>query len=233
VLNKANKQAILFALATCFVCSLLLAGASDTLRPIIEKNKIVDVKKNILKALKIEYKAESTLDEIEKVYADKVVPVVINKDGSLSDKKMEDVTEKDGLLKVYQSLKDGKPSGYAIPVVGPGLWGPMYGYLALEPDLNTVKGITFYSHIETPGLGAEISADWFQNNFVGKKVLDESGKLVSIKVIKGKVEPGMAAIEHKVDGISGATMTANGVTNLLIKDLNTYEPYFSKIRGGK
>ena len=106
----------------------------------------------------------------------------------------------------------------------------MYGYFAIEPDASTAKGITFYKHKETPGLGAEVDKDWFKNNFIGKKFIDDSGNLVSIEVIKGFVSDKDPNAKHKVDGISGATVTGNGLTTLLKADLQKYEPYFAKIR---
>ena len=87
-----------------------------------------------------------------------------------------------------------------------------------------MKGITFYNHGETPGLGAEIEKDWFQNNFLGKKIKDLSGKLVSIEVVKGKSGDNI----HAVDGISGATITSRGVTDLLKHDLEKYSVYLNK-----
>ena len=118
----------------------------------------------------------------------------------------------------------------AIPIAGKGLWGTMYGYFAIEPDAETVKGITFYKHKETPGLGAEVDKDWFKNNFVGKKLTNKNGELVSIEVIKGYVSETDPDAPHKVDGISGATITGTGLTTFLKSDLQKYEPYFAKVR---
>ena len=124
-------------------------------------------------------------------------------------------------------------TAYAFPIVGKGLWSTLYGYFALEGDLNTVRGITFYKHGETPGLGGEISKPWFQENFAGKRILDDDGSLVSVSVVKGFAadqysDPG--DLEHHVDGISGATITARGVSAMVKEALEQYEPYFSSIR---
>ena len=99
----------------------------------------------------------------------------------------------------------------------------MFGYIALKDDLNSVLGITFYKHGETPGLGAEVEKKWFQDNFIDKRIFDENGDFVSIAVAKGK------ALDqyHSVDGISGATMTSNGVTKLLATDLGRYMNYIN------
>ena len=113
-----------------------------------------------------------------------------------------------------------------IPISGKGLWSSLFGYFAIDANnFSTVKGITFYAHGETPGLGAEISAEWFQSNYIEKEIY--SGEdLLSIKVAKA----GMADKNnlYEVDGISGATITSNGVTTLLKRDLVRYEPYFIK-----
>jgi Na+-transporting NADH:ubiquinone oxidoreductase subunit C len=125
-----------------------------------------------------------------------------------------------------------KISAYCIPIYGKGLWSSLYGYLALEPDLNTVKGLTFHKQGETPGLGAEIQSRWFQEGFKGKTILDKKGRLVSITVLKGKLDRSSPQAAHQVDGISGATLTTRGVTDLLMKSLMMYEPYFTMIRRG-
>ena len=134
-------------------------------------------------------------------------------------------------LEVYVMEENGKVAAYVIPMKGTGLWGPISGYLALEPDCSTVRGVTFFAEKETPGLGAEITHTPFQSQFKGKHILDDSGKLVSIKVVKGKAAEVMPdALDHAVDGVSGATLTSNGVTNMFSDCLERYEPYFKKVR---
>ena len=117
-----------------------------------------------------------------------------------------------------------------IPISGKGLWSTLYGYFALDLDLETVKGITFYKHGETPGLGAEVEKSWFQNNFIGKRFVDDEGNLVGIRIVKGKADPNS---QYEVDGISGATITSKGLESFLVDDLKKYEPFFQKIRSGE
>ncbi|MCA9404789.1 MAG: NADH:ubiquinone reductase (Na(+)-transporting) subunit C, partial [Candidatus Omnitrophica bacterium] len=123
---------------------------------------------------------------------------------------------------------------YAFPIIGKGLWSTLYGYLALEPNAMTVRGITYYKHGETPGLGAEIEKDWFQNNFKGKSIWDmKDQELWPVSVLKGKVadqinDPNKA--KHYVDGISGATMTSKGVTEMIDREVRKYEPFLAKVR---
>ncbi len=129
----------------------------------------------------------------------------------------------------YKLLFLFRPAGtveaYILPIEGFGLWDMMYGYLALAPDLNTIKGIRFYNHKETPGLGAEAEKPWFTSQFLNKTILDESGQLVSIQVAKAK-----ARNAREVDGISGATLTGKGISKFLADDLARYEPYFKTLR---
>ena len=115
---------------------------------------------------------------------------------------------------------------YVIPVRGKGLWGPIWGYLALQGDMNTVYGASFGHKGETPGLGAEIETEIFQQQFVGKKILDESGRFVSVKVIKGGAAPDDV---HGVDAVSGGTITSNGVTEMLSRTVSSYIPYFKSL----
>ncbi|MCA8943030.1 MAG: NADH:ubiquinone reductase (Na(+)-transporting) subunit C [Planctomycetes bacterium] len=122
----------------------------------------------------------------------------------------------------------GKPVGFCIPISGYGLWSTLYGYLALESDGNHVKGITFYKHGETPGLGGEVENPGWQASWAdGKRVLDDSGNVVGVEVKKGGAPAGDP---HAVDGLSGATITSDGVTKFVKHDLETYEPYLRKVR---
>lgn len=146
--------------------------------------------------------------------------------GFLARKAGKSLAEYDpGYKVVYLYQPGGQLEAYVIPIEGYGLWDLMKGYFALDLDLNTVKGISFYEHKETPGLGARVEEDWFKQNFIGKKIL-ENNSLVSIKVAKGQSQGG----EHEVDGISGATLTGEGVTEFLLSDLTRYEPYFQTLR---
>ncbi|HRW22050.1 MAG TPA: NADH:ubiquinone reductase (Na(+)-transporting) subunit C, partial [Bacteroidales bacterium] len=113
---------------------------------------------------------------------------------------------------------------YIIPLSGKGLWGPIWGYIALNEDMTTVFGATFSHKSETPGLGAEIETDWYQQKFSEKKIFDENGDFVSIKVVKGGAPPDNI---HGVDAISGGTITSNGLEDMLFDCLKLYEPYLN------
>ena len=129
-------------------------------------------------------------------------------------------------LPLYVWKQDGEITMYAFPISGKGLWSMLYGYLALEADLETIAGISFYKHGETPGLGAEIEKDWFLTQFAGKK-LYTGGEPAEFVVAK----PGYAAGDSAVDGISGATLTGKGVEILLRRDASLYANYFNHIKG--
>ena len=126
---------------------------------------------------------------------------------------------------LYEASVDGEKY-YIVPLRGAGLWNAIWGYIALEEDKNTIKGAVFDHIGETAGLGAEITQEWFQNRFLGEKVFDENGNLVGINVSKTNNDPkDLDKDDHEVDAISGATITGDGVTNMILERLNHYLPY--------
>jgi Na+-transporting NADH:ubiquinone oxidoreductase subunit C len=114
---------------------------------------------------------------------------------------------------VFVYSENGGPKKYVVPVRGKGLWGPIWGYVALEEDLNTIYGAVFDHEGETPGLGAEINTKGFQAPFAGKTLFDEDGNFVSVQVVKGGADPASA---HQVDAISGGTITSKALEAMLI-----------------
>ena len=172
-------------------------------------------------------------ENVETIFSESVESFVVDDLGNvISDKLPEDIDPKlnMNLFPLYRKVVNGAIEGYAIPISGKGLWGTMYGYFSIEPDGATAKGITFYKHIETPGLGAEVDKPWFQQNYVGKRFIDKNGNLIGIQAIKGKVDVSSSESYHQVDGISGATMTSKGLNNFLLKGLKIYNPYFEQVR---
>ncbi|QBG47031.1 NADH:ubiquinone reductase (Na(+)-transporting) subunit C [Verrucomicrobia bacterium S94] len=211
---REDTRTLVFAAGTCLVVSLLLSVTAAALKPAQVANEKLDVKKNIIKAFGIDLsnKAEWTPEKIEETFATYIADA-----------------SSDGLL-VYTWTDEGSdtPSKYAFPISGKGLWGDIYGYLALQSDLETIAGISFYKHVETPGLGAEIEKPWFQNDFKGKKLYDD-GVPTEFKVVK----PGAEKDDSSVDGISGATLTGKGVQAFIRKDAATYAEYFNTLKEGK
>ena len=210
---REDTKTLVFAAVICITCSLLLSGAAAGLKSFQEANQEFDQHRNIVKAFGIDI---STLSrpEIEKTFSDHV--------------NMVSTGSGENALPVYTGTDTGtaKPSKYAFPISGKGLWSMLYGYIALESDLETIAGLTFYKHGETPGLGAEIEKSWFQQQFPGKK-LYKAGGATDFVVAK----PGAAAGDHAVDGISGATLTGKGVQALLRKDAALYAEFFNQLKG--
>lgn len=236
-MNKnSSKFTFLFSSVMVVVVAVLLAIASIVLGPYQAKNVRLEKMQNILASIGI----NSTPEEAEKLFSQynkeqvvlnsKGVPVKEKISAFEIDLKKELDKARTGnvdkqLFPLFVFNKDGKLY-YIIPVRGKGLWGPIWGYIALEEDLNTIHGVSFGHKGETPGLGAEIETEQFQKQFEGKKILDESGKFVSVKVIKGGAAPDD---KHQVDGISGGTITSGGVSEMLQRTLGSYIPYFVTI----
>ena len=221
-----------FALIVCALCSLLLSGVSEGLRSRRELNQALDRKKNILKAvdLRTPIAKKATSQEILDIYNDKILEKVVDGNGQIIEGMTPDsIAEGDTFYPLYIYQEGDSVLAYCFPIIGKGLWSTLKGYFALEPDAKTVRGITFYSHGETPGLGAEIDQAWFTDNFKGKSVWDDgNSQLKPVVVVKGKVADQYSGsqADYYVDGISGATMTANGVTEMVGRELNKYEPFF-------
>jgi len=223
-----------FATVVTMVCSILLASAAAFLKERQDQNIQLDIKYNILSVLGLVDSREIPAEELFKLYDDKVSTYVVDLNGKLiAGAKAEEVDPKKqpGLLPLFARKEGGKYLAYCLPIQGKALWSTVKGYIALENDLNTVKGITFYSHGETPGLGGEIEKDWFTEQFRGKKILNDSGEIISVNIVKGKMRPDEQDLEHKVDGISGSTLTGNGLNQFIKSTLEKYEPYFKTVRG--
>jgi len=201
-----DAKTLIFAAAVCITCSLLLSGTAAGLKSFQKANAAYDVKRNIIKAFGIKTN-KMKRSEIEALY-----------DEHVSETKAGD-------LPLYTWTENGEVTKYAIPISGKGLWSMLYGYLSLDADLETIAGISFYKHKETPGLGAEIEKEWFQSQFKGKK-LYQNGQPVEFSVVK----PGTPLNDFSVDGISGATLTGKGVQALIRKDAAAYADYFKSIR---
>lgn len=227
---REETKTIVFALGICLVCSIVLSGLAAGLNSIQEENKKFDNQRNIVKAFGNDI---STLSrpEIEKIYSNQVTSINITLDESIirGDGKPHnsiDIYEWREIDEKGIVDNESMPSKYAFPVSGKGLWSIMYGYLAIDSDIETIIGISFYAHGETPGLGAEIVKPWFQDQFENKKIY-ENGLVTNFKVNK----PNSINDQYSVDGISGSTITSKGVENLLRQDAELYAKYFfSKLK---
>ncbi len=231
-------QTYRFVLLISIIAAFLLSITSTTLSDLQDFNIEVDRKKNVLKCVGMDLSGMNS-EDIVTSYNSVIQEKVISLDGNNTKLSMDDVTVLENkstgqlnyefhqteYLPIYEFRLNNILQAYIFPISGKGLWSTLYGYIALATDLNTVKGITFYKHKETAGLGGEVDKEWFQSNFSGKKIFNKTGELTSIKVVKG-VASG-SDLEHKVDGISGATMTCSGLTKFLYNDLERYLPFIN------
>jgi Na+-transporting NADH:ubiquinone oxidoreductase subunit C len=246
---QTNAYTVGFATAVCVVCSLLLSGVSGALKDRQEENRVLDRQKNILVA--VGYDAvdikKMGREAIAKTYGDNVEELVVDASGRVLDGVKPaalparvasgEETDPKGLA-LYRRRDPANPSStlaFAYPVAGKGLWSTMLGYLAVKPNGDEIVGLTFYKHGETPGLGAEVDQPWFQKNFVGKK-LYQGGALVGVNVEKGAAADKPSYKEnaaHMVDGISGATLTGNGVAKMMKVVPRRYEAFFKANAAGQ
>ena len=231
----SNKYTLIFTAVLTIILGFFVSTADSSLKDMREKNIEADIRKNILSSLGFKETLESpwTNERVEEIFSESIIGFVVDSTGSVVDGKNPKDINSDIDIKefpIYKRVNGEQVEGYSIPISGKGLWGTMYGYFSIEPDGATAKGITFYSHIETPVLGAEVDKPWFQNNFPGKRFVDPNGKLIGIQAIKGGVDETSPEAYHQVDGISGATMTTNGLNSFLYEGLKNYDPYLSKIR---
>ena len=215
---REDSKTIIFALGICLVCSVLLSGLAAGLKQIQTANREFDVKRNIVKAFGVDIEV-LTKSEIEDKYSTHISKNTIDLDNEIIFGDGKPYSQ----INVFSWKDDvnSEPSKYAFPIAGKGLWSVLYGYLAIDADIETIVGISFYAHKETPGLGAEIEKAWFQDQFKDKKIY-ENGQVADFKVTK----PGLANNEYSVDGISGSTITSKGVEILLKKDAEIYAKYF-------
>lgn len=223
---RSNFYVISFMAGITIVLGFLLSFTAASLKAKQDFNIEIDIKKNILSSLNIPADQSQKLSQsaIQKLFEEEITTLNIDESGMKSD---------DGALSVYIATDGEQPTGYSIPISGKGLWSTIYGYIALEPDGKTVKGITFYQHGETPGLGGELEKDWFTSNFVGKQIYNKEGELVSIEIVKGQVNPSNINAIHQVDGISGSTLTTKGMNQFIAHDLNIYKPFLDRIKAGE
>ena len=231
------KNKYIFILSLTIVCSLLLSLASEGLRSLKEKNVEIDKKKNILNAIGLNITSLSNSD-IDKYFLNNIDTLIIDIDGEINNiLTIPDLVaienNQTGEVKYYNNnneylpmYEDNSRNVVVLPISGKGLWSTLFGYFAIDSrNYSTVRGITFYKHKETPGLGGEVSKKWFQSNFIGKEIY-ENNNLNSVKVAKAGYADENSLYE--VDGISGATITSNGVTTFLLRDLKRYEKYFMR-----
>lgn len=233
--NDSIVKTLVVATVLCVVCSVIVSLAAVKLKPIQTKNKELDFKRNILSAAGM-LKEDVSIDEQFKSVQVKVVDLStgtyadVDPDAYDQRKASKDPAQSESLSQEDDIAGLGRLENYAkvfliqneqgvldkiiLPIRGYGLWSTLRGFIALEEDFNTVIGLGYYEHGETPGLGGEVDNPKWKGMWPGKRVYDAQGQ-VELSVVKGAVDPKQVGAEYKVDGLSGATLTSNGVDNMI------------------
>lgn len=241
--NDSVAKTLFVAVVLCLVCSIIVAGSAVLLKPAQTDNRLLDKQKNILTAAGLLNSNESVKDAFKKIEtrlvnvsegrfatAEELATLGVTdaevydprkaakiKGGNVAiapDKDIASIKVRAKFYPVYL-LRDGagKLDKIILPMHGYGLWSTLYGFIALGHDLNTVTGLTFYEHAETPGLGGEVDNPKWKDLWPGKKIYDEQST-VAITLIKGTVDKSKPESVHQVDGLAGASLTSRGVSNL-------------------
>lgn len=231
--KQSNSYTLLYIIGMVIIVGAALAIVSSTLKPLQQKNADADKMKQILLSVNV---APDNIDQLTAIYNERVKGMVTNADGSTEegvvafDVNVANESKKpveDRLLPVYIYNDDEVGTKYILPMSGNGLWGPIWGYLALNSDGTTVYGAYFSHQGETPGLGAEIEKQFFRDEFKNK-VLFENDKFTPITVVKAGQAP--EDNPHMVDGISGGTITSKGVGAMLDNCLAPYSKYLETLK---
>lgn len=235
-INKdSNGYTFGFSIALVVVVGVILSSVALGLKDRIKANEAVKKKMDILAAIGV----ESTRKNGEKLYSEYITEsYVISSEGEVKENLPEDKTaikldiqnqfrdkkiaKQDRLYPVFEAELDGDKV-FVLPVVGKGLWGPIWGYLALADDYQTIVGASFDHKGETPGLGAEIKQSFFENQFENEKI-SQNGDFTEIQVVQN----GTGSEDQKVDGITGGTITSKGVEEMVNRTMQVYQKYFSK-----
>ena len=239
----STKQTLLVAVVVSLVCSIVVSAAAVVLQPLQEKNKRAAIRADILEVAGLE-----SFEGIETRLIDLVTGDYVEGDPEAFDARdaardpgqsvvvpaqldIAQIDRRATLAKVYLVREAGELSRIVLPVHGYGLWSTMYGFVGLTADGAEVTALKFYEHAETPGLGDKIEDEDWRASWSGKRVYDNAGT-VAIEVIKGKVMSGDARAQYRIDGLSGATLTGNGVSNTLRYWVGEhgYGPYLERMR---
>ena len=252
--NNSTLKTIKVALVLCIVCSVIVSTAAVLLRPAQQANKDLDRKTNVLAAAGMLQKGDDVNAKFASITAravdlatgkftdavdlDSYNQRKASKDPELSvDLGDADIAKIGRLPKymiVYVVEGDAGLEKIILPIKGYGLWSTLYGFVALEADLNTVAGLGFYEHAETTGLGGEIDNPLWKAQWIGKKSYDANNKQ-ALTVVRGKVDLSRSESIHEIDGLSGATLTSRGVDNLIKFWMgeNGFSPFLSNLRAGE
>jgi len=244
--QQSNTYIIAFSAILTIILGGLLALANQGLKPMQEKSVELDTKAKILSAV-VDLKGTKG-NAIIDLYGESIEAITVNLEGETVEKdengnpiiaekvdvaKNYKLAPEKRLFPVFKYHKAGDKNAveaYVFPVYGKGLWGPIWGFIALETDLNTIKGASYDHKSETPGLGARITSPDIIERYQGKKLFDPQGELVSVKMLKGENNPATMLDEHHIDGMSGATLTGRGMNAMIESYFEYYSAYITKIK---
>jgi Na+-transporting NADH:ubiquinone oxidoreductase subunit C len=243
--TDSNSYTMIFAIAMVFVVGSLLAFLASSLKPTIKENERIEKQQNILYAMGVNENDESSANFVStkvagekfKKYIKKQLVLEGNKiseneDAYLIDVKKQQANAKNGKVRklpLFVGEKDGK-TFYVAPIRGKGLWDAIWGYVSMDENM-IVRGAYFDHKGETPGLGANIKQRYFMDDFIGEHLISESGDFKGITVAKGNNDPNNEEkTDYEVDAIAGATITGDGVSAMIKKDLAMYVPYFKSLK---
>ena len=231
--KESNLYTFTFAILMVLIVGTALALTSELLQPKKKQNAADKKMIDILSAIGVNVSRSEAESMFNKYITDQTV---INNDGQIVDGTAFDIdvlfqhrdktlTDEEKKYPFFTAMKDNQKY-IIVPMAGNGLWGPVWGFVALEDDYETIHGAAFDHKAETPGLGAEINTDFFELPFKGKKIRNNDGEFVSIEVKKGGAEEGNMS---QVDGITGGTIKSDGVSDMLYNTLKIYNNYFSSV----
>ncbi len=254
-------KTIQVAFALCIVCSVIVSAAAVSLRPQQALNQELDIKSNILQAAGMS-EPGANRERIEELFGRFTPRLVDLRTGQFTtpeelgvadvlsydqyratddpnmstrlsgDQDTANLRRRAHAATVYILEENGETVRVVLPVHGPGLWSTLYGFMSLEGDLNTIEGLGFYDHAETPGLGGEVDNPRWKSQWVGQKLYDDNKSEPQIRLVKGGASPDS---EHQIDSLSGATLTARGVENLINFWMgeNGFAPFLNNLRDGE
>ncbi|NJY61648.1 Na(+)-translocating NADH-quinone reductase subunit C [Salinimicrobium sp. CDJ15-81-2] len=227
--TNSNSYTFIFAIVMVVVVGVVLAFAATSLQPKQYENARQEKMQNILATVGIQTERSEAEEQFNQYIKEQLVLDNQGKekegvsafDVDLAKELKRDPEQQNYPL--YIAEVEGE-TYYIIPLRGAGLWNAIFGYISLKDDVNTIKGAVFDHLGETPGLGAEITQEWFRQRFTDEKIFDENGELIGVSVVKGNSST--SKDDNKVDAISGATITGDGVSDMISERLKHYLPYF-------
>ncbi len=237
-MQRSNGYIIGFSVLLTIILGGLLTWAALFLKDKQVKAVKLDTRKQILSA--VMNTTDVDKNELSKVYDDRIQSIVVDFEGNevsgveaakVDVRKEYKKPKEERVYPVYKYMDEKNPEEvqtYVLPLYGNGLWDNIWGFLAVNGEFTEIVGVSFTHKGETPGLGARITEKEVQDRYKGKRIVDDAGEIVSVKMMKGESNPNLTA--YQVDGMSGATITGDGVNAMLENYITYYKKYFDKVK---